>query len=397
MNILFLFISLPNLEESGAFSDLIKEFANQGHNVKVATPSNKSGEYGIVKESGIDVLRFKTDQLTRNTSNIKKGIAYIKYTFQCLSAINREFNNEKFDLIISHSLPPEIYFVISRLKKKYNAKFYLMLCEYIWQDSVSLGFFKKSSLICKYYQFLERNLIKIADYIGSPSQGNIDFAINLYPWVKSKNIDILHYSESPIILSKEKLDIKSKYGLDDKFVVIYGGNMSIAQKIDNVIYLAESCKDYKEIVFLLLGKGQEINRIKNLVEEKQLMNIVFIDFMPKKEYIELLRNCDLGIVSLNEKLAIPNIPSKTITYFNLSIPIIASIDKVTDYGKYIENAGAGLWSYAGDNDKFKENLLTIYQNPELKKKMGENAYEFYNKYMTPNVAYNTITNQINNK
>ena len=41
--------------------------------------------------------------------------------------------------------------------------------------------------------------------------------------------------------------------------------------------------------------------------------------------------------------------------------------------------------------------LTIYQNTELKNKMGENAYEFYKKHMTPNVAYNTITNQINNK
>lgn len=395
MNILFSFISLPHLSESSVFNDLIKEFKKQGHNIKVVAPSNPSSKKGINIEAGIEVLRFTTDQLTYNSSNIKKGIAYIKFTYQILFAIHKHFRKQNFDLIIAHSLPPEIALVIKFLKKKYRAKFYLMLCEYIWQDSVSLGFIRKGGIIHKYYQYLEKTIIKSADYIGSPSQGNIDFTLKYYPWVINKNIHILHYTQYPIKLQTGNEDITSKYNLKDKFVVMYGGNMSIAQKIDNVIDLAESCLDHKDIVFLLLGRGPVINAIKEDVKNRLLDNIMFIDFMPKEEYNNLLSICDIGLVSLNEKLAIPNIPSKTLSYFNLSIPVVASIDPITDYGHYLEKAGAGLWSYAGDTKKFKENILKLYSSPQLRKQMGENGYQFYLDHMLPEKAYQTIVKQVN--
>lgn len=394
MNVLFLYISLPHLSENGVFTDLIKEFAKQGHNVKVATPSKKGVDEGVQQEAGIDVLRFKTDQLTNNTSNIQKGIAYIKLIYQFPNAIKKHYGKEKFDLIIAHSLPPEMGIIVNKLKKRYQAKFYLMLCEYIWQDSVSLGFFKESSIICKYYKWLEGKTVGAADYIGSPSQGNIDFTLKYYPWAKKKNMHVLHYSHAPIVLKKSDEDIKGKYGLSDKFVAIYGGNMSIAQKIENVLDLAEACIDYKDIVFLLLGRGQEIERIKGLAKEKGLTNTLFLDFLPQDDYNNLLSVCDVGLISLNEKLAIPNIPSKTLSYFNLSIPVVASIDKNTDYGKYLELAGAGLWSYAGDTDKFKDNILKLYNNPSFCSEMGENGHHFYMENMLPEKAYSTIMERV---
>lgn len=395
MNILFLFISLPHLSDNYVFTDLINEFARQGHNVKVATPSKKGIDEGVQKEAGIDVLRFKTSQLTNNTSNIQKGIAYMKLAYQYPKAIKKYYGKENFDLIIGHSLPTEIGVIINVLKKRYNAQFYLILNEYIWQDSVSLGFFKERGLICRYYKWLEKITVSSADYIGCPSQGNIDFTLKYYPWAKEKNIHILHYSHEPIVIKQSDENVKAKYGLEGKFVAIYGGNMSIAQKIENVVDLAEACIKYQDIVFLFLGRGQDIEKIKENAKEKGLTNIVFLDFMPSNDYHNLLSVCDVGLVSLNEKLVMPNIPSKTLSYFNLSIPIVASIDRNTDYGEYLESAGAGLWSYAGETDKFKENLLKLYNNPNLRKVMGSNAYFFYKENMLPEKAYNIIMKQLN--
>lgn len=395
MNVLFLYISLPHLSENGVFVDLIKEFSLQGHNVKVVTPVRGNLTAGLNKEAGIDVLRFRTDPLTNNTSNIQKGIAYLKLIYQFPKAIFKHFWKERFDLIIGHSLPAEIGVIVKILKLKYHSLYYLMLCEYVWQDSVSLGYFSEKSIICKYYKWLEKLTIKSADVIGSPSQGNINFTLKLYPFAEKKKIHILHYSKTPISLENLNSNIRSTYNLTNKFVVIYGGNMSVAQKIENVISLAESCINYSDIVFILIGKGQEVEKSKKEVERRGLKNIVFLDYMPKDEYIALLSICDVGLVSLNEKLAVPNIPSKTLEYFNLSIPIVASIDFITDYGLYLEKAGAGLWSYAGDNDSFKENLLRLYSSPDLKKKMGTNGYKFYVEYMTPLRAYQTIINNLN--
>lgn len=397
MNLLFLYIALPHLSESAVFVDLIKEFAKNGHNVKVAVPLIEGTTEGLNKEAGIDVVRFKTDRLTRNKSNIQKGIAYIKLIYQYQRAVKKYYSKEQFDLIIAHSLPPEMGIIIKQLKKRYNSRFYLMLCEYIWQDSVSLGFFSEKNIICKYYKWLEKTLIKSADYIGSPSQGNIDFTLRYYPWAVKKNIHILHYSQYPVETIEQNTDIRSKYNLQEKFVAIYGGNVSIAQKIENVILLAEQCQEYNDILFLLLGRGPDLDRMKKRVEEKKLTNVQFIDFMPKADYIRVLSVCDVGLVSLNEKLAIPNIPSKTLSYFSLKIPIVASIDQNTDYGKYLETAKAGLYSYAGDIETFKNNLLTLYKSKKLREEMGQNGYNFFINNMTPEVAYNTIINQVKNQ
>lgn len=382
------------MSQNGVFVDLIKEFDKQGHDVKVVTPARKGDSVGLSKEAGIDVVRFKAGQLTNNKSNIQKGIAYIKLIFQFPKAVKTYFADEKFDLIIAHSLPPEIGIIADRLKRMYSAKFYLMLCEYIWQDSVSLGFFSEKSLICRYYRYLEKKIVRVADYIGSPSQGNIDFTIKYYPFAKKKNIRILHYTKAPLSIEPTGADIEEKYGVNDKFIAIYGGNMSIAQKIENVIDLAQACIDYKDICFLLLGRGQDVEWSKEEVKKRGLTNIFFVDFLPQKEYLQLLSVCDVGIISLNERLVSPNIPSKTLDLFNLALPILASIDKNTDYGNYLDMAEAGLWSYAGDTDSFKENLLKFYNSHELRKKMGQNGLKFYENYMMPIHGYSTIIDQV---
>lgn len=397
MNILFLFIALPDLSQNGVFTDLIKEFVNNGHNVRVVVPMNENSKKRLNVEAGIEVLRFKTDQLVRNKSMIQKGIAYLKLVYQYPNAVLKYYNNEKFDLIIAHSLPPEMGLIVKYLKKKFKSRFYLMLCEYIWQDSVNLGFFKKNSIICKYYKWLERMTIKAADYIGCPSQGNIDFALSYYPWAVNKHIHVLHYSTSPLehipITSEE---IRTKYNLGNKFLAIYGGNMTIAQKIEHVINLAEACAEYEDILFILLGKGTQLEIAKQEVSLRKLSNVVFIDYLPQEDYLNLLSACDVGLIVLNEKLGIPNIPSKTLSYFNMSLPIVAAVDYVTDYGKYLEIARAGLWSYSGDTPAFKENLLKLYRSPELRKKMGENGYNFYMNNMLPETAYKTIMKEIQN-
>jgi glycosyltransferase involved in cell wall biosynthesis len=160
--------------------------------------------------------------------------------------------------------------------------------------------------------------------------------------------------------------------------------------------MAEQCIEYKKLVICIVGRGSKIELIKKDAMDRGLTNILFLDFMPKAEYMSFLSSCDVGLVSLNEKLQMPNIPSKTLTLFNMKKPIVASIDYSTDYGKFLENAKAGLWSYAGDIESFKKNVLTLYNDRELCKQMGENGYKFYNENMIPQKAYETIIQHIVN-
>ncbi len=395
MKVLYLSISLGNLSlNQGIYTNLAVEFKNQGHNVYAIAPQRGDDRRDtfLAEENGISIIRVNTNAFS-GVSMIKKGLAYQKMIFQFYHNIRKYFWDIHFDLIISTSLPLELPYVVHLIKGHFKCPFYLLQYDYLWQSAVNLGLYSRNSLPCLYYRNLERIAYKTADYIGVPTKGNIDFITKFYPKFQSR-IRLLPMFLNPIKFTESEYSFRKEEGLEDKFLVVYGGSVGLAQKIDYLLTLASSCIDIKDICFLIIGKGQFWEKIKKEVTERGLTNIRFVSFMPQDKYLKLLSECDVGMVILNEKLASPNFPSKTVSYFNLGIPILASIDYVTDYGRFLEETNTGLWSYSGDNDKLKSNLVELYSSSERREEMHNNSLQFYASYMKPEHAYSRIMEQI---
>ena len=83
MNILFLFVSLPDLSNvGGLFPSLIHEFAKHGHKVFVSSKGKNIKKTKISEEGGIPVLRIKCPDCTGVSSNVKKALAYQEYVIK---------------------------------------------------------------------------------------------------------------------------------------------------------------------------------------------------------------------------------------------------------------------------------------------------------------------------
>ncbi len=176
MNVLFLFAALQNLDtDNGLFAQLINEFAKNGHNVCVSAKGKNIERTTHQIENGIDVLRIKCHDFTGVGSNIKKALAYQEYALKQRYYTKKFFKNEHFDLIVSHSLPPEIGYIVEGLKSYYRCPFYLIQSDFIWQDAVSFGYFSDNNPIALYYRYWEKKMFKKADYIGCPTKGNVTF------------------------------------------------------------------------------------------------------------------------------------------------------------------------------------------------------------------------------
>ena len=156
------------------------------------------------------------------------------------------WGKEMIDVIISHSLPPELGYVVGGLKRHFKCPFYLMQSDYTWQDAVAYGYFKKNGPIGLYYRYWERKTFGLADYIGVPTKGNVRFARMQYPWLKEEMFAIYPFWQRTSGIKRDD-GIKAKYGLDGKYVVMYGGNVGPAQSIEHLVELAEKLKDYTDI------------------------------------------------------------------------------------------------------------------------------------------------------
>lgn len=373
MNIVFLFLSFNGIgDDRGMYGDLVCEFAKRGYNVYIIAPSKDKRTY-IEHKNNIYIKWVKSLSLI-NVSYITKAIANLCLPYLLLKA-SKDFLPNNISLIISPTPPITLTSVIKRIKKKHNAKFYLILRDIFPQNAVDLGLIKNDSFIHKILRKKEANLYKTADWIGCMSQGNIDYLLHFNPYIKAENVELLpNWIDTRKELKHTNSKFLKDYNIENKFVAIFGGNLGIAQKPSNIIDLAELYKENDNIVFLIIGKGIHKNLIKDLIHSKKLTNVLLLDHVPRDEFEKLACNCNVGLVSLNGNFTIPNIPSRTLGYWQASLPIFAIIDKKTDYGTNIlDKYKGGLWCIEGNFKEYKEKFDLIYNNPQLSKDMGKNG------------------------
>lgn len=393
--VLFLMFAFPDMNKSfNMYTALVDEFHQNGHSVKVLAPAFDGRKTSICIENNIEVLRVKTLPI-KNVSNWKKGISNLLLPYLYYKALKRHYSNQKFDAVIMPTPPITLGKLASRIKKVYGAKLYLILRDIFPQNAVDLGFIKKGSLIHRFFEKKEKKLYNSSDSIGCMSQGNIDYILKHHPNMKSDKLHILRNWQYPFEgFGHKPSELRAKYNLGNKFVVVFGGNMGKPQQLENVLELARHCMKIDDVVFLLLGEGVAMDRLAATIRKDNIYNILIQPTIPKQEYQDLLKVCNVGLISLHEDFTIPNIPSKALDYFNVGIPILASLDKATDFGAILDEERLGKWSFAGDHEQLFENFLMLYKNRASGQDMGARGKAYFNGNLRPGVAYTTIIDKL---
>lgn len=395
MKILFLLLEMPEEgKASGMYVDLAEEFVRNGHELTIMAPDNAHSKTYIRTERGMRVLRVDSWQ-TQGVKNLfKKGVALATMASHYKKAYKKHLRGEKFDWIFMPTPPITLIDFVKKIKTETGAKFYLILRDIHPQSVQSIGLLKFKWQ----YNYLAKRAKKgyeIADKIGCMSQGNIDFIAKNYPdldksklvllynWLKNEPTEDLHE------------DIRAKYGYDDKFVTLFGGTIGLGQRIENIVTLAEHYLWNPKIVFLIIGKGVEKDRLERIAKERNLKNIHFMGFMPQKDYLEFVKSVDLGLITINENYAVPTCPSKAVSYMSMGIPVFAMINPNSDYGQWIEDAGAGYWTVGSDKDRAFKLFNQLYEDAELRKRMSQAGRTYYLENLTEKAAYNTMISQMN--
>lgn len=392
MNILFVFYTLPNLSKSSMYSDMVNEFKKNGHNVLPMAPiildSSKSN---ISIENQIEVLRVKTfDVFSKNV--FVKGFANLLLSYQYKNAFKLFWKNRAIDLVIVAT--PSVMFAdfISELKKRKGLKVYLMQKDIFPQNAVDLGLMKKKSLLFKFFKKKECKLLSAADIVGCTSPGNIKYFLNNYSFLDKKKVQLL-YNNSKLFNRSDEFKFDNK-DLSDMFTVVFGGNIGKPQQLENVLNLAKRSVNLKDVLFLIIGKGTEIEKIKEVAFKMGLYNLKFFHSLSREDYFKLISSCNLGLISLHQDFTVPNTPMKLNDYLNAGIPVLASIDRNNDLGELLVQNKMGKYAYSDSPDMLFEQFLMLYTSKDLCNELGKNGYDFCLKNLSVEKAYYDILKQI---
>ncbi|MED4689077.1 glycosyltransferase family 4 protein [Peribacillus frigoritolerans] len=397
MNILFLSIGrLNNIEDRGLYTDLLRQFRDNGHKVCVVSPREKRlkkpTEY--VKENGVQFLRVRIGNITK-TNLIEKGISTLMIESIFLRAIKKYLKDIKFDIVIYTTPPITFEKVIRYVKKRDSASTYLLLKDIFPQNAVDLNMISKNSLLYKYFRFKEKKLYSQSDYIGCMSQANVDFILRNNTEVSPETVEVCPNSIEPLTIKKDEKkirEIKKRYNIPyDKTVFIYGGNLGKPQGIDFLIDCLKANKANAQVYFVIAGSGTEFNKLKDYFNNEQPSNAQVFEQLPKEDYEVLANSCDVGLIFLDKRFTIPNFPSRILSYMQASMPVLAATDVNTDIGEVIEEGQFGYWCESNDVEQFNKKVQELC-DIKLRKQMGVNAKRYLEDNYTAKHSYEIIMN-----
>ena len=382
MNIIFLTVSrIKEIKSRGIYTDLMRKFRDEGHNVYIVTPYERQFALptSLSEVDGIHLLGVRTLNIQK-TNIIEKGIGTILLETQFNRAIKKYLSHVNFDLILYSTPPITFTDVVRNLKKGTSSAIsYLLLKDIFPQNAVDLGMFSKNSLIYWYFRQKEIGLYKHADYIGCMSPANVEFVLRHNSFLVHERVEIapnsIELKKDPINIDRES--IRKKYDLPiDRPIFIYGGNLGKPQGIDFLIQCLNANCQRNDCHFLIVGNGTEYHKLENWFINTKTDNVSLFPRLPKEDYDDLVQSCDIGLIFLDHRFQIPNYPSRLLSYLEYKMPIIAATDINTDIGTIAEKNGYGYCCESKYVESFTACVNKYITTPDTIRKMGERGYQF---------------------
>lgn len=173
---------------------------------------------------------------------------------------------------------------------------------------------------------------------------------------------------------------------EDDFVVSYFGNLGVCQDETALIQAMELLKDRPHIKFMVAGHGSKLPLIRQAAEH--LPNVRICGFLTGAAFGQAVAASSCGIVSLERGLMGMCAPSKYYSYLQSGLPVLTVAEKESYLAKEAVHAGIGLFSDVGNGAQLARNILTLYQDPELCRKMSGNAARLYADRYAEDISLN---------
>jgi colanic acid biosynthesis glycosyl transferase WcaI len=136
--------------------------------------------------------------------------------------------------------------------------------------------------------------------------------------------------------------------LEDKFSIMFAGNIGEAQNFPAILDAAEQLRERENIRWLIVGDGRKSDWVLSEIKRRKLGNTVhMLGRFPMERMPSFFRHADALLVSLRPDLILSaTIPAKLQTYLAAGIPILAMMNG--EGAMVVERAAAGFVCAAGD-------------------------------------------------
>jgi hypothetical protein len=312
------------------------------------------------------------------TSSLKRILSWGLAFFKALYLIKWKY--PKADLFLV-SNPP-----MASLLPLFCSNPFSILIYDIYPDALlEFKIFKSDSAIIKYWKKANVKIYSRAERIYTLTEGMKNKLSQYVGAEKIKVVPIWTDNDflKPIVKAENKF--LKEQNLDDKFLIMYSGNLGKSHPIEILVDLANDLKDYKNLFFLIIGGGDKFELLKQKIKDFNLDNIRLLEWQPTEILPYTLSAADLAVVTLGVEATDLSIPSKTYNLMSVGVPILCIANKEAALSKLIEQHENGETFSSLQKEEIKSFILKCHSDSEYLESMKRKSLEA-SSYYTPENA-----------
>ncbi len=150
-----------------------------------------------------------------------------------------------------------------------------------------------------------------------------------------------------------------QYGLVDKVVIQFSGNIGRTHDIGSLIHVANKLQHLEQLVFLFVGYGGKTPLIEHAITQDGLANIIFAPRQPREMLGAMLACADATVIAFEREMLGISVPSRMYNIMAAATPIIAMADPQSELSLCVAENDAGWVVPAGDRDRLQTIIETI--------------------------------------
>lgn len=182
--------------------------------------------------------------------------------------------------------------------------------------------------------------------------------------------------------------LRTKWGLDGKFVIGYSGNLGRAHDSQTIIDTMITLKNERDIVFLFIGGGSHFEKVMQACKQHHITNVLFKPYQPRELLHLSLTAVDVHWLCLQPQLEGLIVPSKFYGIAAAGKPVIFLGDSDGELARIILDRNMGFVVSLGDDRTFVDKIRLLISDNSLCQEIGLNNRKVFDREFDSQLAFN---------
>ena len=368
----------PDYAATGQFVyDLAGALAEKGFDVSVFTgmPGYAFKQTDVKhQENDNGVFVRRTGSVNLMSKRIRnKVFGSILFLIRCV--VKFRHKGLRGSHMVLTSAPPFLGLIGWFYNKIFGHKYSCIIYDIYPEVAVRMGVVSENHWVVRFWEFVNLKVWARADSLIVLSDPMKQLLMQKNKQLADK-IHVIHSWADPKFIfpiPKSQNWFAEQYGLTDRFVVLYSGNLGRCHDAQTILKCAQLLSGRKDIQFVFIGSGVGAQIIKNAISTGELTNALQLPYQDKEVLPFSLTACDLSLVSMLPKVGDTIAPSKMYGILAAGRPVAAICPQDSYLREMIDDGDCGACFDNDDAQGLANYICWLAANQDIQQKLGRNA------------------------